>query len=56
MIMKFEVRIKQIEIYDLEIEADSEQEAIEVAHEKLASEDKHKYHVDSDGEDTAYEI
>jgi hypothetical protein len=47
--MKYEVTIKQIEIYRLEIVADSQYEAEKLAWEKFAA-DKNQYHNDSDSE------
>ncbi len=53
---KFEVTVKQIEIYNFEFEAEDEESAIEKADEIMGTDEKYKYHNDSDGECTAYEI
>ena len=52
---KFEVIITQVENYDFEIEANSEQEAKEKAH-KLFETNKHEYHTDSGGTTEVFEI
>jgi len=52
---KYFVSINLIEKYTLDIEADSEEEAIEKANQLLEV-DKDKYHDDSDAEETAYEV
>lgn len=54
--MKHEVTAKLIEIYRLEVEAETEEDAINLADELLEGDLKHKYHEDSDAEFTAYEV
>lgn len=54
--MKYEVIIKLIEVYELEIEAESEDEAKRKADDIMESPHKYDYHVDSDAEITAYEV
>lgn len=54
--MKYEVTARLIEVYCVEVEADSETEAIKRADEILDSPYKHQYHEDSDAEFTAYEV
>ena len=55
--MKFEVTIKEIEIYEMEVEAEDKDAAIEQAWEMIDTEEgKAKYHNDSDGESSAVEI
>jgi len=49
------VTINIIETYNLDIEADSEEEAIEKAND-LLDKDKDKYHNDSSAEESAFEI
>lgn len=51
----FEVFITQVENYEFNIEAGSEQEAKEKAHE-LFDKNKHEYHTDSEGDTKVYEI
>lgn len=53
---KYFVSINLIEKYTLDIEANSEEEAIEKANELLEADGKEKYHDDSDAEESAYEI
>ena len=55
--MKYEVTLRETEIYVIEVEADSEEEATENAYIifENASE-KGIYHYDSDSESSAYEI
>lgn len=54
----YEVFITSSEHYEVPVEADSEEEAIEKALDVLDGneENKSKYHVDSGGEEVAYEI
>lgn len=54
--MKYEVYTKLIEIYKIEVEADSELEAFEIAERLLEGDSKHQYHQDSDAESVAYEV
>tara|TARA_Y100000310_G_scaffold338922_1_gene429975 strand:- start:2318 stop:2485 length:168 start_codon:yes stop_codon:yes gene_type:complete len=55
--MKWEVEIKRIETYVMNVEADSEEEAKEKGHEAIESDEgKSKYHNESDCEESAYEI
>jgi len=54
--MKYEVTAKLIEIYKVDVEADSEEEAIEIAEAMLEGQSRHKHHWDSDAEFTAYEV
>jgi len=54
--MKYEVTARLIEIYRLEVDADSEEEAIGIADALLEGNGKYKYHEDSDAEITAYEV
>lgn len=55
---KYEVILKEIEIYNIEIEAETEVEACNQAWELLTESEsnKAKYHNDSDGESSASEI
>jgi hypothetical protein len=46
----YHVIAKVIEKYELEVEADSEEEAKELAENKLEGSRRHKYHTDSDFE------
>ena len=52
--MKYEVSAKFIEFYLVEVEADSKEEAIELADAMLEGDAKHSHHWDSDAEFTAY--
>lgn len=54
--MKYEVTARLIEIYKVDVEADSEEEAIELADSMLEGDAKYKHHWDSDAEFTAYEV
>lgn len=57
--MKYEVTIREIEIYSLEVEAETDEEAQDKAWELLTEGDeknKGQYHHDSDGSSEAYEI
>lgn len=51
----WQVVIKQTEEYNLEVEADSEDEAIEKAWALLTPEGKGEYHNDSDSTNEAWE-
>lgn len=54
---KYEVTIKQIEIYVFEeVEADSEDAALEKCYEIMDTDEKNKYHSDSDSDGSAYEL
>lgn len=54
--MKYNVTIKQIEIYHIDnVEAGSEDAAMDKAEELMESKEKDNYHHDSDREITAYE-
>jgi len=53
--MKYEVTLKQIEVYCMDVEAETEKEAIEKAWE-LYEADKNEYHHDSESESIAYDI
>ena len=52
--MNYEVTGRLIEIYRVEVEADSRSEAIEIAENMFECSGKYKYHVDSDAQFTAY--
>ena len=53
----YEVILKDIEIYEMQVEADSESEAYDKAFELIDTEEgKAEYHSDSDGECEAIEI
>jgi len=55
--MKYEIILKEIEVYVLDIEADSEDEALQMAYSKIDSEDgRANYHHDSDGEYEIFEL
>ena len=55
--MKFEVELKEIEIYRMEVDADTEEEAIDKAYELIDTEaGKQIYHNDSDGASEVTEI
>lgn len=56
--MKYEVEIKEIAVYQIEVEADDEEEACNKAWDMLAEDEKTKalYFFDSDGEAQATEI
>ena len=54
--MNYEVTGRLIEIYRVEVEADSRSEAIEIAENMFECSGKYKYHVDSDAEFTAYDL
>lgn len=56
--MKYEVTIREIEIYTVPVEADSIAEAKDKAWDLLTdnNENKAKYHNDSDGESEAIEL
>jgi hypothetical protein len=51
----FEVTITQIENYEFEIEAETEKEAKQKAHE-LFDKNKHDFHTDSGGTTEAFEL
>lgn len=54
---KYEVTIKKIEIYTMEVEADSEDDAIEKGDEMVETKQgEQKHHHDSDAECSAFEI
>jgi len=56
---KFTVILKEIEIYEVEVDADNESEACVEAWEFLTNvgeSNRHKFHVDSDSESEAEEI
>lgn len=54
---KYEVQLKDIEIYRVEVDADSEDDAIDKAWEAIESEEgKMNYHEDSDGVSVAFKI
>ena len=52
----YTVTARLTEIYELEIEADSEEEATEKANELLEGDNKYKYHQDSEGTLEVYEL
>ena len=47
---KYEVTLKETEIYRFEVEADNAGSALDTAYELLDSDKKQSYHQDSDGE------
>lgn len=55
---KYEVVLKEIEVYVVRVEADSEESAIDKAWDEITDceEHKFKYHNDSEAESKAYEI
>lgn len=52
---QYEVTLKNIEIYTLTVDAESENEAIGTGWDML-DENKNKYHNDSDFEESAFEV
>lgn len=54
--MKYEVIVKEFEIYNIQIDADSEQEAQKLADEVMESGKKHEHHDDSGAEIQVFEI
>lgn len=55
---KYEVTIREIEIYVVPVEAENEDQASEIAWEMITENEdsKYKYHNDSDGETEVEEI
>jgi hypothetical protein len=54
---KYEVKLKDIEIYVIKVRADDKDNAIDKAWEMICTEDgKSEHHYDSDGEGDATEI
>ena len=52
--MKYEVMLREIDVYIVDVEADSEDEALQLANKKIESEPgKAEYYYDSHGE---YEV
>jgi len=54
--MKYEVTIKEIEIYIIEVDATDEDNAYDKAWDKLGSDDKDDYHSNSDAETEVKEL
>jgi hypothetical protein len=55
MMSRFEVAIRQIEVYSVEVEAEDEQEAEDKAWE-LVMNDRDEYHIDSDASTKVYQL
>lgn len=55
---KYQVILKEIEIYCIEVEADSSNDACDKAWDILTESERNKaqYHDDSDGESEAFEV
>ena len=52
----YEVTVRVIEKYELEVEADSKEDARDKVEAILESEGKHEYHADSDVEMDIFEV
>ena len=59
VIMKYKVKLRDTSVYELIIDAENEDEAMDVGWDKLTSmaeHEKDKYYVDSDGDSSAEKV